>query len=659
MDSLTAMRRKFSNANDVYDVKLVLRLMGALLSGVADGSMPVRPLHASFYDFLMDCSRAGQYAVEIGEIDLDLGFACVRVMEDGLCFNICKLENSYVLNSQVEDLDVRIQNYISPHLAYACRFWVRHIEGIKFHYGLGKEVEAFFKERILLWMEVLSLLQMMNNAPGYLAGIAEWMKDGFPESSALAKDAIKFMRMFGGMMTQSTPHLYISGLALSPANSALFREFSPKYSKLALIAKGYDEYWPTHQMTLREHTSPVTSVVFSPDGKRIASGSDDNTVCLWDVETGLQLGGPLKGHTSSVTSVAFSPDGKRIASGSDDSTVCLWDVETGLQLGSPLKGHTSSVTSVAFSPDGKRIASGSFDNTICLWDAETGSQLGSPLERHTSSVTSVAFSPDGKRIASGAFDHTIFLWDAETGSQLGSSLEGHTSSVTSVAFSPDGKRIASGSDDNTICLWDAEIGLQLGSPLRGHTSSVTSVAFSPDGERIASGSFDNTICLWDAETGLQLGSPLEGHIYRVNSVAFSPDGKRIASGSDDNTICLWDAEIGLQLGSSLEGHTSSVTSAVAFSPCYSCNQMHALSDANTFLQQTPFHELDYCSLNATGTNGWIVGPEDRHLLWIPPSLLAKHPRMHHPNHVLVMPRNVELNLSRMVHGPRWAECNSV
>ncbi|KAG6327235.1 hypothetical protein ID866_11853 [Astraeus odoratus] len=124
----------------------------------------------------MDHSHARQNTVEIGEIHLDLGFACVRVMEDGLCFNICKLENSYLLNSQVEDLDVRIQNYIPPHLGYACRFWIAHIEGIKFHYGLGKEVEAFFKERVLFWMEVLSLLKTMNNAPGYFAGIAEWMK---------------------------------------------------------------------------------------------------------------------------------------------------------------------------------------------------------------------------------------------------------------------------------------------------------------------------------------------------------------------------------------------------------------------------------------------------------------------------------------------------
>ena len=93
--------------------------------------------------------------------------------------------------------------------------------------------------------------------------------------------------------------------------------------------------------------------------------------------------------------MAFSPDGKRIVSGSGDNTVRLWDADTGQPIGEPLTGHTGAVTSVAFSPDGKRIASGSGDNTVRLWDADTGQPIGEPLTGHTDAVTSVAFSPDG------------------------------------------------------------------------------------------------------------------------------------------------------------------------------------------------------------------------------------------------------------------------
>ena len=113
-----------------------------------------------------------------------------------------------------------------------------------------------------------------------------------------------------------------------------------------------------------------------------------------------------------ATSTAFSPDGTRIVSGSEDQTVRVWDAKRGMQIGSPLQGHTSYVRSVTFSPDGTRIVSGSIDETVRIWDAERGVQIGSPLQGHTSWVTSVAFSPDGARIVSGSYDHTLRAWDA-------------------------------------------------------------------------------------------------------------------------------------------------------------------------------------------------------------------------------------------------------
>jgi WD40 repeat protein len=332
-------------------------------------------------------------------------------------------------------------------------------------------------------------------------------------------------------------------------------------------------------LPIQGHTDNVNSVTFSPDGRRIVSASDDKTIRIWDVETGKQIGLPLQGHTDKVNSAAFSPDGKkivsassdfrpsgrRIISDSEDNTIRIWNAETGEQIGLPIKGHTRSVSSVAFSPDGKQIVSASYDKTIRIWNAETGKQIGSPLEGHNFDINSVAFSPDGKRIVSASSDETICIWDTETRKLIGLPLKGHAHVVSSAAFSPDGKSIVSASSDKTIRIWDTEKSKQISMLLIGHAKVVRSVAFSIDGKRIVSASDDNTIRIWDAETGKQIGLPLEGHKSAVKSIAFSPDGKLIVSASYDKTIRIWDAEKGGQIGLPLEGHTESVNS-VAFSP---------------------------------------------------------------------------------------------
>ncbi|MEG3983143.1 CHAT domain-containing protein [Microcoleus sp. T3B2] len=390
----------------------------------------------------------------------------------------------------------------------------------------------------------------------------------------------------------------IAAVGLGKSAFVQFPQFLDNSARDSLL----DAILVNREFNRLQYKSGVTSIAISPDGKRIASGSWDKTIRLWDATTGQPLGQPLKGHKAGVTSVAISPNGKLIVSGSSDKTIRLWDATIGQPVGKPLEGHEESISSVAFSPDGKRIASGSWDKTIRLWNVTTGQPLGKPLEGHKAGVISVAFSPDGKRIVSGSDDKMIRLWNA-TGQPIGQPLTGHQEAVYSVAFSPDGKRIVSGSDDKTIRLWDAT-GQPMGKPLTGHQEAVYSVAFSPDGKqvvssspdktirlwdvtmsqivweskevvnsvafspnskRVASGHQDGMIGLWDTTTRQPLGKPLKGHLENIYSVAFSPDGKRIASGSDDKTIRLWDATTGQPIGKPLMGHQKAVLS-VAFSP---------------------------------------------------------------------------------------------
>ncbi|KAG8692358.1 hypothetical protein FRC09_011247, partial [Ceratobasidium sp. 395] len=505
----------------VGSVHAALRPLSSILQVSNTTDQLVTTLHQSFPDYMLDQKRSGRFYCQPEEHNAWYTRTCFDLIETASpSFNICRIESSYVPNRKIAGLGDRMDEVISPQLFYACRYWEAHAELVDPPREAAAQIVCFLSTRLLLWMEIMSLKESLNDAVGRLLKLQAWLLriQASSETQELAVDALRFVTAYVSSPTSLlTPHIYLSTLVLWPKHRPISKLYLRSFPQLAEASGTAIDRQGAAALAVLSVPGRVNTVACSPDGATIASGSSDHAIHIWDAYTGRIVGRPLKGHTSDVLCVAFSPDSERIVSGSSDNTIRIWDANTGQTLGQTLQGHTYYVNSVAYSPNGLCIVSGSSDRTVRIWDSLTGQALGNPLEGHTDFVLSVAYSSDSAYIASGSEDYTVRIWDAKT--RLGKPMEGHTYWVRSVAFSPDGLCVASGSDDKTIRIWDAKTGQALGQPLQGRTGWVLSVTYSPNGAYIASGSSDNTICIWDARNGQMLGQPLRGHTDWIRSVA--------------------------------------------------------------------------------------------------------------------------------------------
>ncbi len=307
-------------------------------------------------------------------------------------------------------------------------------------------------------------------------------------------------------------------------------------------------------------TETVSVTVEAENGQPLLAitGSVDDTVKVWDVETGQVITNFTK-HSDTIQEVAFSPDGTKAITGSNDKTAKVWDVETG-QVITNFTGHSGLVSTSAFSPDGTKAITGSTDGTAKVWDVETG-QVITNFTEHSDTIFAAAFSPDGTKAITGSLDSIAKVWDVETGEVI-TNFTGHSKAISAVAFSPEGTKAITGSGDKTAKIWGVETG-EVITDFTGHYDWVNAVAFSPDGTKAITGSSDKTAKVWDVETG-QVITNFTGHSSMVNAAAFSPDGTKAITGSYDDTAKVWDVETG-QVITNFTGH-SDIVLAAAFSP---------------------------------------------------------------------------------------------
>jgi WD40 repeat protein/serine/threonine protein kinase len=360
-----------------------------------------------------------------------------------------------------------------------------------------------------------------------------------------------------GLVTRSAPDVVplarwgkgrVRGVALTPDGSILVVA-----TALGIYLYSVDKL---DELRFIDFGASALCVAFSPDGRRVACGSGDHLVRVWEVESG-QLLQVFKGHEDDVISIAFSPVGDLLASGGADAVIRIWDTVTGQAQGA-LRGHRLAVSSLTFSPDGQRLASGSPDCTILVWEAISWQMLNNLHLLSISPITAV-FTPQGHPLALGSFDNALRLWDGENGDML-QVFEPLPGDLTCVAISRDMRWLISGSSDGRVRRWEVGTG-RLAQTLEGHVGEVQSLIFNPVDESasLVSGGTDGTVRLWNSNLG-QRNRALEGYLSEMICLATlaGENGHLLAMGSQDNTIRLLELSSGRMIRT-LVGHTAPPT----------------------------------------------------------------------------------------------------
>ncbi|PTB39276.1 hypothetical protein M441DRAFT_70414 [Trichoderma asperellum CBS 433.97] len=579
-----------------------LDLLHSVLSVPTDLDTPVRLLHLSFRDFLVDAEETplkNPFWVDEQESHSKLFSQCLGLLSRVLKEDICCLRSPGTLQSDISQ--TVIDEHLSPEVRYACTHWVYHKKLSNRRICDNDETHTFLSSFLLKWIEALSILKQSAESIYMIDDLLCKLEEINARAVRdLLRDARHFILANIGVMNKAPLQIYSSALIFAPEKSIVRKLFKPCIP-----------LWLTTQPTMQSHWDPClatfeTQYPWTIKIRAFPTGNRFLSLCrmrmeVWDIRTISRIA--VYDDVLS-TSVSFSPDGKDLLYLAGHEVLRIMSTATRDCI-AEFKGHTDKIKDAIFSADYQQLASSSRDGSLKIWDRATGRCTATYEFNHDDSM--VEFSPDGMWLLIIREKKTIHLLNSTTGQTI--TFGNNNNNMTKAAFSPDSKRIVSVDSEEVIRFTDISSGIsliakgaffsfdgnliffsggdQLICPMRstpgsvwaiglwntstatchthlaGHRAYISHIVLSKDEKRIVSASNDKSIKVWDIKTKSCIAT-YSGHEEKITSISYSADESLIISVDDRGSLKIWDTNSKIQ-PTKVESHGSAVLEVI-FSP---------------------------------------------------------------------------------------------
>ncbi|KAI3576339.1 hypothetical protein IWW34DRAFT_808243 [Fusarium oxysporum f. sp. albedinis] len=501
--------------------ELLIKVLQSVLDVPKTPEVPVRILHLSFRDYLVDPDLQGamEFWVDEQATHRRLASRCLFVMSSILRENICRLPFPGTSPSEIEGLDP--QKFIPPELDYACHYWVHHYVSSNTQECEAHEIYPFLEKHLLHWLEAMSLLGHTTDCLTILHALDEWLeKYSCEDLSDLVKDALRFIRTHFSIIDEAPLQVYSSAIVFSPTNS-----INPASSSTGGTVRIWNLQTGECDEVLKYPSPTGKAFAFSRDSKVLLTASGNQFVRIWKTQTWDHI--IFRGHTGAINSAVISQDSKTVATSSDDATVRLWNTHTG-RCEKILKGHTGKVNTAAISPDIQVLVSASVDRTLRIWDLDVG-KCKKVLRGHDCDILLAVFSPDSRMIASGDVEGRIGIWNARNGAFMHELKNGLCDEkYESLMFSEDATKLIAILSTGTALIHDIQSGNCEQAFDFPSKSLNWSVELSHDFTMILTASSDdNTVRIWDPHTQSKVLKSAKSRDNVILDVETSPNGRTV------------------------------------------------------------------------------------------------------------------------------------